>query len=545
MSGSEAEKHGQTTPEASTAERDINVDGAERRKEYASGFKLVIIVASLCLSLFLCGLDQTVITTAVPIITNEFKAIEDVGWYTTAYLLTTSSFQIAYGKLYTTLSVKIVLLIALAIFELGSVICAAAPNSTALIVGRAIAGLGAAGIFPGSTLVLVHAAPMERRPALLGITTGMFGIASLCGPFIGGAFADGATWRWCFIINVPLGVITGVILTFFVTTPIDAQYANWTFKEKLAYARIPEILILVVALVCLVLGLQWGGAVYPWSDGRVVAMLVVFAVLTAIFLTIQIFLPKSRAIPTTIIQNRNIWFASIFALCSSGAMFIAVTYLPIYFQAIKNASALSSGVMVMPLILGFLVMSIISGIITNITGYYNPSMLLCTLLASVGAGLISTFDVDTPQPKWIGYQALLGFGIGFGLQQPIVCAQHVLAEGDVPFGVAFINMMQMLGGAIFVAVSQNVFLNRLATGVANVLPGFDTRKIIQGGLTDFKNLFDPDQLPKVIPVYAHVIGVVFLIVTGLCAATLLGAVGIQWRSVKMPKASQSREEQEP
>lgn len=434
------------------------------------------------------------------------------------------------------------LLIALAIFELGSVICAAAPNSTTLIVGRAIAGLGAAGIFPGSTLVLVHAAPMERRPALLGITTGMFGIASLCGPFIGGAFADGATWRWCFIVNVPLGVITAVILTFCVSTPVDSEYANWTFKDKLIFAKIPEILILVAALVCLVLGLQWGGAVYAWSDGRVIALLVVFAVLTALFLALQVLLPKSRAIPTAIVQNRNIWFASIFALCSSGAMFIAVTYLPIYFQAIKNASALSSGIMVMPLILGFLVMSILSGMITNITGYYNPSMLLCTILATVGAGLISTFDVDTPQPKWIGYQALLGFGIGFGLQQPIVCAQHVLAERDVPFGVAFINMMQMLGGAIFVAVSQNVFLNRLAAGVADALPGFDTRKIIEGGLLDFKNLFNADQLPKVIPVYAHVIGVVFFIVTGLCAGTLLGAIGIQWRSLKKPKTNQPQAE---
>ncbi|GAB0137630.1 hypothetical protein EsDP_00005887 [Epichloe bromicola] len=100
-------------------------------------------------------------------------------------------------------------------------------------------------------------------------------------------------------------------------------------------------------------------------------------------------------------------------------MFMAVTYLPIYFEAIKNASALSSGIMVMPLILGFLAMSILSGMIKNITGYHNPSMLLCTVLATVGAGLISSLDVDTPRPTWIGYQALLGIGIGVGLQQPI------------------------------------------------------------------------------------------------------------------------------
>lgn len=430
------------------------------------------------------------------------------------------------------MNVKFVLLAAIVIFEIGSIICAAAPNSTTLIIGRAIAGLGAAGIFPGSTLVLVHSAPMEKRPALLGITTGMFGIATLCGPFIGGAFADGATWRWCFIINVPLGVITVVILAFFVKTPVDSTYAGWSLKQKLVYARIPEILILVTALICLVLGLQWGGVVYAWNDGRIIALLVVFAVLTVAFILVQVFLPNSRAVPTTIIQNRNVWFAAIFAMCSSGAMFIAVTYLPIYFQAIKNASALSSGVMVMPLILGFLVMSIISGIITNVTGYYNPSLFLCTILASIGAGLLSTFTPDTPQSQWIGYQVILGLGIGFGLQQPIVCTQHVLSQHDVPFGVALINMMQMLGGGVFVAVSQNVFINHLAEAVGRVLPGYDTHKILEGGLTDFKQLFTADQIPKVIPVYSDVLDKVFLIVTGLCCATVIGSLGVEWRSMK-------------
>lgn len=215
-------------------------------------------------------------------------------------------------------------------------------------------------------------------------------------------------------------------------------------------------------------------------------------------------------------------------------MFVAVSYLPIYFQAIRNASALSSGLMVMPLILGYLVTAIISGVMTNITEYYNPSMFLCAVFASVGAGLVSTFDVNTPQSKWIGYQALLGIGIGFGLQQPNICAQNVLGDTEVPFGVAFINMMQM---RICVAVSQNLFLNELATGVAEVLPGFDTRKIIERGVTDFSNLFSPNQPSHVMPVYAHVLGTVYLIMTGLCVATLLGAA---WCSVAL-----HNEEREP
>ncbi|KAJ2902516.1 Major facilitator superfamily domain [Zalerion maritima] len=517
-------------------------NGGEVGRTYPGGLQLGIILVSLCLCLFLCGLDQTVITTAVPIITNEFHALDDVGWYTAAYLLTTSTFQIAYGKLYTTLSVKVIFLVAMAIFEIGSIICAAAPNSTALIVGRAVAGLGAAGMFPGGTLILVHSAPLERRPGLLGIMTGMFGVASLAGPFIGGVFADKATWRWCFIINVPLGVITAAVIVFFVKTPVDPAYAQWSFKRKVAYAKLPEILLLVAALICLVLALQWGGAIYPWSDGRVVALLVVFSVLTLAFIGLQTFLPSSRTVPTTIINNRDIWFGGLFAACSSGAMFVAVTYLPIYFQAVKGATALLSGLNVMPLILGFLVMSIAAGILTHITGYYNPSMFLCSIFSSVGAGLISTFAVDTPSHQWIGYQVLLGIGIGFGLQQPLIIAQTVLAPADVPFGVAMTNMLQMLGGAVFVAVSQNVFQNELAAGIPAAIPGFDTAKLLNGGVTDFDAIFTPDQIPIVLPIYSQVLDSVFQIAAGLCAATIIGALGSGWHSVKQGKTAEASSE---
>lgn len=432
------------------------------------------------------------------------------------------------------MSIKLVFLGAMATFEIGSIICAAAPSSTALIVGRAVAGLGAAGLFPGSTLILTHTAPLEKRPGLLGLMTGMFGAASLCGPFIGGAFADSATWRRCFIINVPLGVITAGVVIVYVRTPIDPVYVNWSLRRRLAYAKLPEIMLLVAALICLVLALQWGGSKYPWNSGPIVAMLVVFAVLTVVVVGMQAFFPSMRTVPSSIINNRDIWFGALFAACTSAAMFVAVTYLPIYFQAAKGASALTSGLDVMPLILGFLVFSILSGVLTSLTGYLNPLLFLCTIFGSIGAGLLSTLRFDTPSGQWIGYQVLLGAGIGFGLQQPLLLAQVVLDQADVPFGVAFTNMMQMLGGTIFVAVSQNLFISSLITELPKALPGFDASKLLAGGVTDF-SMFTREQLPIAIPIYATSLARLFYIVVDLLAATIISAACIRWRRVNNAK----------
>ena len=460
----------------------------------------------------------------MPAITDDFHALEDIGWYTSAYLLTTSTLTLAYGKLYTFFSIKMVFLGALVLFEFGSIVCATAPNSKALIIGRAIAGIGASGVFPGVSLILACCAPLEKRPLYLSIITAMFGIASIAGPFIGGAFTDGASWRWCFWINLPLGGITVFIIALFVKTPVNTAYAGWTVLDKLRNLDIPGLTIVISSLICLILALQWGGAIYPWSDGRVIALLVVFSVLFVAFVGSQVMLPKSRTISNTIIRSRSVWFAFFFAAFISGSMFIIITYLPIYFQAIKGDSALASGSRVTPTILGFLVFTIFSGIATQITGYYNPSLILASILSAIGSGLLTTLAIHTKSSKWIGYQALYGFGIGFGLQQPLLVAQAVLPETDVPFGVALINLAQMLGGAVFVAVSQNVFQNKLRRDIRAMFPGFDTSSIFKIGAREFFALFEKDDLAEVVQAYSKAITVTFYIATSLCAASIVGAL---------------------
>jgi hypothetical protein len=175
------------SPAADATSKRNSQDGAassdeEDDFEYPTKWRLTAITIALCLSVFCMALDNTIIATAIPRITDQFKALNDVGWYGSSYLLTTCATQLIYGKFYTFYSIKWIYLIALFIFEIGSLICGIAPNSTALIIGRAIAGVGAAGIFSGAILIIASTVPLRQRPTYMGLIGGMYGIASVAGP---------------------------------------------------------------------------------------------------------------------------------------------------------------------------------------------------------------------------------------------------------------------------------------------------------------------------------------------------------------------------
>ncbi|KAJ7055580.1 DHA14-like major facilitator [Mycena amicta] len=527
-----------TSPPEKAESQSVEKLAAEVVVEYPSGVKLALLTLALCLSVFLVALDNTIIATAIPHITDQFKSLDDVGWYGSAYLLTTAATQLLFGKFYTFLPVKWVYVVAIVIFEVGSAICGAAPTSDALIVGRAISGLGAAGIFSGALIIVANTVPLAKRPIFTGLIGGMYGIASVAGPLLGGEFTDSKlTWRWCFYINLPVGAVTLAVIIFLFEMPqTHANQAtastDTSLSARLALFDPLGTLFFIPAIVCVLLALQWGGSKYAWNSGTIIALLVVFAVLICGFIAIQLWKKDGATIPPRVLKQRSIWSGAFYAFCIGAAFFILNFYLPLWFQAIHSVSAVHSGIDNLPLILSVVVASIFSGVIITQIGYYAPFMIASSVISAVGTGLMTTLKVDSNHTKWIPFEIICGLGVGLGMQQPMLAAQAVLELKDVPIGTSIIMFANTLGGALFISIGQNVFTNKLASGLVARVPGINPALILSAGATSLKSAVSAQDLPAVLLAYNDALIAAFYVGIAMSCLSLVGSLAIEWKNIK-------------
>lgn len=345
-------------------------------------------------------------------------------------------------------------------------------------------------------------------------------------------------------INLPIGAFAFVFISFLLHIP-DRETTHLPTKQKLAQLDGLGLVTLLGGIICLLLTLQWGGTTYAWSNGRVIALLVIAIVLLICFVAVQIAWPKTATVPPRIFVQRSIMTASFAMFAAGAAMMTTFYYLPIWFQGVQGVSAVESGIRLLPTVIGQAVGSLAGGVGIQKVGYYTPFMLVSVALMCVGTGLLTTLQVDTSEGKWIGFQIPYGVGLGTTLQAPLLAAQTVLPLQDVPIGTSLMFFSQLLGGSIFVSVGQNLFDNNFVRDLAGV-PGVDAGTILQQGATSITAISEPAK-GFVVAAYNNALRTVFIAGLVMSCLTFLGAAGMEWKSVKniVPKGgAESRHDEE-
>ncbi|KAF7553509.1 hypothetical protein G7046_g7087 [Stylonectria norvegica] len=498
-------------------------------KQTAAALKTTLLLVSVFLSMFLVAVDKTIISTAIPRITDEFDSLSDVGWYGSVYLLTCCAFQLQFGKLYTFYSVKTTLLTSILIFEVASALCGAAPNSVAFIIGRAIAGVGAAGIMAGTIVSVVHTVPLNKRPAIQGAMAAVMGIATVAGPLIGGALTSNVTWRWCFYINLPFGGVAMAAIFLYLDVP-SKETAKLPWTQKLSQLDAPGTACLVPGMISLLLALQWGGQTYGWNSARIIALLTLAGILLSVFVAAQILLPKTATIPPRIVKQRSVSAALWATLCIGASQCIFLYYLPIWFQSVKGTTAVQSGIHMLPMMIAIVVASILGGILNQKVGYYTPFGIAGGCMMAVGAGLLTTLKIDSSEGKWIGYQALYGLGQGLCFMTPNLATQTVLPKPDVPMGMALMLLGSLLGAAVFISVGENVLANQLLNRLSGI-PGFDKSLVTSGGAISLLDSVPAELRHTVLVAYNEALRKVFQVGLIVACLAVLGLATMEWRSV--------------
>jgi MFS family permease len=236
-----------------------------------------------------------------------------------------------------------------------------------------------------------------------------------------------------------------------------------------------------------------------------------------------------------VIRKRTIWSSSLYAFFLGAAFFITTYYLPIWFQAVKGASAVKSGIMNIPMLLSVTIFSVLAGAVVTTLGYFTPFMIIGSVLGAVGLGITSLFKPESGAGVWIGFQIVAGVGMGLGFQQPMIAVQTVLEMRDVPTGTALAVFSQTLGGSLFSSVAQNVFSNKLVTYTEELAPGLDPQVVLATGATSIQSTIPSEYLQGVTLAYNNALDQTFIVAAAMAGVSFLASSFVEWKSVKGKK----------
>ncbi|KAI9277516.1 major facilitator superfamily domain-containing protein [Umbelopsis sp. AD052] len=494
-------------------------DPAERRRATK---RRILIFIGLQLTLFLTSLDSTIVATTLPIIGSEFNEMHNIVWVATAYILTFDAFQPLFSKFSDIWGRKTILLVGTSIFLFGSLLSGASNTMIMLIVSRAISGIGAAAILPMVFVIISELVPLQQRGKYQGVVQSVFALANICGPLIGGSFADHVTWRWSFYVNLPIGVISIAIVVFFLHSPTP----EGTTMEKLKRVDYFGTILVLLSATMFLLAMNLGGQAFPWSSPAVIVPLVLTCVLIIALCWVESRYAKEPLMPPHLFKNQSV-VAIMVTKFFFGCGFFAIGFCQmVYFQAVRGDSATQAGIRLFPMQLTMPAISTVVGWIVSRFGLWRPFMLLGISTLCLGLGLLSLFDYTSSWSLVYGITALCGIGIGSMFGSALIGIQASADPKDIAVVTGLSSFARILGGALGVAIGSAITNSSLNSSLPLHMPTEIANKVINSALY-IRNGLPSEYFQVTIDCYVAALQLVWYVMAGLAGVGVISSLFIK------------------
>lgn len=430
-------------------------DGTKAHEQYLTGVPLFLTIISCVVTLFIAALDQTIVSTILTTVGDDFNSFEKVGWLTSGFMLPMACLIPSYGKISIAFGRKATLIAGIIVFEIGSLISALSNSMSLLIGGRVIQGIGGGAIQSMVMVILTESVPISRRSLVFASVSVVWSTSSVLGPIIGGAL-EKITWRWCFYINLPIGGVSLLVLIFGFNPPKP----KGNIREKLSTIDYIGTFFLTLGLVLVLLGLTFGGVDFPWRSAAVICLFTIGGVLLIIFCIWNFRYSSHPIILAEFVKSFTTMTALISAMFNFGFFISNLTYLAVYFQVVFNASSLQSGIDLLPLVVSVTIASLANSMFINMTKNVKITMIVSGILSPLGSGLLLLLDKHSSVGKRIGILLVSGIAIGLQFQSSTLSAQLV-APKDIPGALILVTVLlnfgRELASTISVTIAQLLF----------------------------------------------------------------------------------------